>query len=87
MIEIFKAKSVITVNPSLPRAEAVAVRDGLILEAGTLETLQPWLVNNEYSINEQFKDSIIVPGLIDKVAADENLLLHRVGGLYVDALF
>ena len=65
MIEIFKAKSVITVNPSMPRAEAVAVRDGLILEAGTLETLQPWLVNNEYSINEQFKDSIIVPGLID----------------------
>ena len=48
MIEIFKAKSVITVNPSMPRAEAVAVRDGLILEAGTLETLQPWLVNNEY---------------------------------------
>ena len=41
MIEIFKAKSVITVNPSMPRAEAIAVKDGLILEAGTIETLQP----------------------------------------------
>ena len=66
MIEIFKAKSVITVNPSMPRAEAVSVRDGLILEAGSLETLQPWLVDNEYSINDQFKDSIVVPGLIDQ---------------------
>ena len=55
MIEIFKAKSIITVNPSMPRAEAVAVRDGLILEAGTLETLQPWLVNNEYSIMSNLK--------------------------------
>ena len=62
MIEIFKAKSVITVNPSMPRAEAIAVKDGLILEAGTIETLQPWLVDNDYSINDQFKDSIIVPG-------------------------
>ena len=68
MIEIFKAKSIITVNPSMPRAEAVAVRDGLILEAGTLETLQPWLVNNEYSIKRpKYNNEIIQTWIISSI--------------------
>ena len=62
MIKVYKAKSIITMNPSLPRAEAVAVRDGLILETGSLDSMKPWLENNDYEIDEQFKDSIIVPG-------------------------
>lgn len=65
MIQVYKAKSIITMNASMPRAEAVAVRDGMILETGTLESMHPWLSNFEYKINNQFKDSIIVPGLID----------------------
>ena len=65
MIEIFKAKSVITVNPSLPRTEVIAVRDGRIIETGSLESLKPWLKNNEFTIHNDFEESIIVPGLID----------------------
>lgn len=65
MIEIFKAKSVITVNPSLPRTEVIAVRDGRIIETGSLESLKPWLKNNEFTIHDDFEESIIVPGLID----------------------
>ena len=65
MIQVYTAKSIITMNASMPRAEAVAVRDGMILETGTLESMQPWLSNFEYKINNQFKDSTIVPGLID----------------------
>ncbi len=65
MIKVYKAKSIITMNPSLPRADAVAVRDGLILETGSVDSMKPWLENNDYEIDEQFKDSIIVPGLID----------------------
>ena len=45
-------------NPSLPRADAVAVRDGLILETGSVDSMKPWLENNDYEIDEQFKDSI-----------------------------
>jgi predicted amidohydrolase YtcJ len=65
MITVFPAKSIITMNASMPRAEAVAVRDGKILETGTLESLQPWLSRHDHKIDEQFKDSFIVPGLID----------------------
>ena len=65
MIKVYKAKSIITMNPSLPRADAVAVRDGLILETGSVDSMKPWLENNDYEIDEQFRDSIIVPGLID----------------------
>ena len=65
MITVFPAKSIITMNASMPRAEAVAVRDGKILETGTLESLQPWLSKHDHKIDEQFKNSFIVPGLID----------------------
>ena len=65
MIKVYLAKSIITMNASMPRAEAVAVRDGKILETGTLESLQPWLSKHDHKIDEQFKNSFIVPGLID----------------------
>ncbi len=65
MITVFLAKSIITMNASMPRAEAVAVRDGRIIEVGTLESLQPWLSKYDHKIDEQFKNSFIVPGLID----------------------
>jgi len=65
MITVFPAKSIITMNASMPRAEAVAVRDGKILETGTFESLQPWLGKHDHKIDEQFQNSFIVPGLID----------------------
>ena len=65
MITVYTAKSIITMNASMPRAEAVAVRDGKILETGTLESLKPWLNKHDYEIDEQFNNSFIVPGLID----------------------
>jgi hypothetical protein len=65
MITVYIAKSIITMNASMPRAEAVAVRDGKILETGTLKSLQPWLTKHDHKIDEQFKNSFIVPGLID----------------------
>ena len=52
-------------NRSLPRAEAVAVLDGQIIEVGNLDSMQPWLRKHEHKIDDQFKDAIIVPGLID----------------------
>ena len=63
-ITIFKAAKVITMNPSWPTATAVAVRDGHILEVGTMESLQPWLVREDYQVHD-FGEKIILPGLID----------------------
>ena len=50
MITVFPAKSIITMNASMPSAEAVAVRDGKIIETGTLESLQPWLSKHDLSL-------------------------------------
>ncbi|MCP4085882.1 MAG: amidohydrolase family protein [Actinomycetia bacterium] len=64
-ITIFTARRVRTMEASLPTAEAVAVRDGKILEVGTLETMRPWLDRYEYEIDDTFADHVIMPGLID----------------------
>ncbi len=65
MITVYPARSIITMNPSLPRAEAVAVRGEEIIEVGTLSSFAPWLTRHEHRIDDQFKDAVIVPGLID----------------------
>ena len=36
MITIYRARKIITMNPARPLADHVAVRDGVILGAGTL---------------------------------------------------
>ena len=63
-ITIFKASKVITMNPSWPEGNAVAVRDGRILEVGTLQSLQPWLTDDEHQVHD-FGDQVLLPGLID----------------------
>ena len=65
MLTLFKARSVITMNDSLPRASAVLVRDGLILEVGEPENMGPWLRDQDYVEDDQFAEKIICPGFID----------------------
>lgn len=50
---------------SMPTAEAVAVRDGRIVEVGTLDSLKPWLDRYDHVIDDTFADHVIMPGLID----------------------
>ena len=52
-------------NPSMPEATAVAVRDGMIVETGTIETMQPWLEAHSHRIDERFSNHVIMPGFID----------------------
>lgn len=63
-ITIFKARKVITMNPSWPIGNVVAVRDGRILETGTMDSLQPWLKEDVSEVYD-FGDGVILPGLID----------------------
>lgn len=65
MITVFTARKVHTMDPSLPEATAVAVRDGRILEVGSVESLQPWLARHEHAVDHRFGDSVILPGFID----------------------
>ena len=65
MLTLFKARSIITMNPSMPRASAVLVRNGIILEVGEVENMQPWLQGQQYQVDEQFAEQIICPGFVD----------------------
>ena len=65
MLTLYPARSIITMNDSMPRASAVLVRDGIILEVGERKNMQPWLEGQEYQVDEQFADKVICPGFID----------------------
>jgi predicted amidohydrolase YtcJ len=64
-ITVFVARKIVTMDPTLPTATAVAVRDGQILSVGSLQDLEPWLKNSGHRIDEQFKDKVLLPGFID----------------------
>lgn len=64
-ISVFTARRVRTMEPSMPTADAVAVRDGHIVEVGSLETMRPWLDVYDHEIDDTFHDHIIMPGFID----------------------
>ncbi len=61
-ITVFVARTVVTMNPSNPEATHVAVRDGRILGAGSLEEMAGW---GDYALDETFLDQVLVPGMIE----------------------
>ncbi|NOX51964.1 MAG: amidohydrolase family protein, partial [Gammaproteobacteria bacterium] len=65
MLTLFPAKSVITMNPSMPRADAVLVKDDRIVEVGSQGQMEPWLKTYPHQVDDQFADKIICPGFID----------------------
>lgn len=64
-ISVFTARRIRTMNPSFPEANAVAVRDGQIVEVGTLDSMQPWLDAHPHTIDRSFENDVIFPGFID----------------------
>jgi len=64
-IVVYTARVIRTMNPSMPTATAVAIRDDQIIEVGTLETLQPWLSQHPHRIDDRFADQVLMPGFID----------------------
>lgn len=62
---VYTAKKIITMEPALPQASAVAVADGRIVAVGSLETLQPWMEGREVSIDRSLENKVLLPGFID----------------------
>jgi predicted amidohydrolase YtcJ len=62
MITIYEARKVVTMNPSRPLATHVAVRDGRILGAGSLEELSGW---GAHKLDRTFADKVLMPGLVE----------------------
>ena len=65
MITVYTARRIHTMNPSMPQADAVAVRDGRIVETGSLDTLRPWLDAHPHVVDRTFERHVLLPGLID----------------------
>ena len=59
---VFAAKDIITMNPSRPRATHVAVRDGRILAAGSLDEMSGW---GPYELNDDFAGHVLTPGFVE----------------------
>lgn len=64
-ITVFVAKKIVTMDPSLPIATAVAVSDGKILSVGSIEDLKPWTSRYPTIINRDFADKVIYPGFVE----------------------
>ncbi|NKB98392.1 MAG: amidohydrolase family protein [Pseudomonadales bacterium] len=65
MLTLFPARSVITMNPSAPIAEAILVRDDRIVEVGGLDQMAPWLNKHDHVVDDRYKNDVICPGFID----------------------
>ena len=62
---VFIAKKVHTMDPGWPEASAVAVRGGKILDVGTLDDVKFYLGKSAFTIDETFKDKVLMPGFIE----------------------
>ena len=54
-LKIFTAKRIITMNPALPFATAIAVQGERIVGVGTIEDLAQW---GDHEIHDEFKDHV-----------------------------
>lgn len=64
-LTVYIARKIHTMNESMPQATAVVVADDMIVEVGTLESVQPWLDAHPHRIDETFADKVLMPGFID----------------------
>ena len=64
-IVVYTAKKIVTMEPSMPTATTVAVRNGRILAVGTRHDVQPWLDRYPHRFDNRFADKVLYPGFID----------------------
>jgi len=63
-VTIFVARELVTLDPSRPVAEAVAVVNGRILWVGSVEEVARVVGDQPHRIDRTFEDKVIVPGFI-----------------------
>ncbi len=63
-VTIFQAREIVTLDPSRPIAEAVAVVGGRILATGSLDEVEAIVGDQPRRYDARFADKVIVPGFI-----------------------
>jgi predicted amidohydrolase YtcJ len=61
-ITIYRARRIITMNPSNPEGTHVAVREGRVLGIGSYEDVAGW---GEHVVDDTFADLVLTPGMIE----------------------
>lgn len=64
-IVVYPAKTVITMDDTMPRAQAVAVRDGRIVAVGPIDDVVA-TVGPDHVIDDRFAGRVVMPGFIDQ---------------------
>ena len=64
-LTIYTAAEVITMEPALPRATAVAVADGRIVAVGSEKALEPLREARGGTVDRRFAGKVLMPGFID----------------------
>lgn len=65
-VTIYTAKKIVTMERNNPEAQAVAVAGKRIVSAGTLASVKAALGDQPYTVNETFKDKVVMPGFIEQ---------------------
>jgi predicted amidohydrolase YtcJ len=61
-ITVFPARTIVTMDPSQPTVEAVAVRQGKVLAAGSLAECTSW---GPHTVDTRFAEHVLTPGMIE----------------------
>ena len=61
-LTLYRARRIHTMNPARPQATHVAVRDGIVLGAGTPDELAGW---GPAVIDDRFADKVLLPGFVE----------------------
>ncbi len=62
---VYTARRIITMEPGLPTATAVAVHGDRIVAVGDLESMEPWLRAFPHRIDDRFVDRVMLPGFVE----------------------
>lgn len=65
---IYPARTILTMNPEQPEAQAVAVMDGRILSVGSLVDIMNSLKDSpfsEFEVDTVFADKVLMPGIVE----------------------
>lgn len=73
-VTIFPARRVVTLDPSRPTAEAVAVRGDRVLAVGTLDELD---VFRGATVDDRYVDHVLFPGFVEAHAHAESATVWR----------
>ena len=61
-IKLYPARRIITMNPSQPEGECLAVKDGRVLSLGSLEQARAF---GDVTIDYRYADKVLIPGFVE----------------------